>query len=300
MVSRPKSGSAGKNVLPRPGAQARPADLPDFDNPPLVEVVLSVQFAELTKYRSLHTGLLWEKFRNAGFTEFSEHGALEQRFETFGPQESPQVGLRVIPSETIPPPRVWFIKKGGNELVQIQADRFVRNWRKIADHGEYPRYEYMRDKFFDELKIVEKFFAAEGIGRVQPNQCEVTYVNLIRFHGDVWGSPDRVVRLLSAANFLRTPTEYQLPKFESAHYAARFVLIDERGEPYGRVIVALQPALAPGGERMLRLELTARGAPLTPELEGVIRFFDVGRVALANVFTAITTDEMHRDWQRKQ
>ena len=44
----------------------RPADLPDYEHPPLVEVVLSVQFAELQGYRTVHAGLLWEdKFRKA-------------------------------------------------------------------------------------------------------------------------------------------------------------------------------------------------------------------------------------------
>jgi hypothetical protein len=32
-------------------------DLPDFDNPPVVETVLSAQFERLTAFRTVHLGL---------------------------------------------------------------------------------------------------------------------------------------------------------------------------------------------------------------------------------------------------
>ena len=37
----------------------RPEDLPDFRDPPLVEVVLGVQFATVAGFGSVHAGLLW-------------------------------------------------------------------------------------------------------------------------------------------------------------------------------------------------------------------------------------------------
>jgi hypothetical protein len=66
----------------------RPADLPDYEHPPLVEVVLSVQFAELQGYRTVHAGLLWEgKFRQA-YHRVVEQPPLDPTFEVFGPQQS--------------------------------------------------------------------------------------------------------------------------------------------------------------------------------------------------------------------
>lgn len=37
--------------------------LPEFGRPPLSEVALSVQFDSLDALRTVHVGLLWNKFR---------------------------------------------------------------------------------------------------------------------------------------------------------------------------------------------------------------------------------------------
>jgi uncharacterized protein (TIGR04255 family) len=104
---------------------ARPADLPDFERPPLVEVVLSVQFSDLRGYRSVHPGLLWDrKFRDS-FPEFAEHAPLSPVFETFGPTptEGPGFTLEQLPGP--PVPRLWFMNKDRSHLIQVQANRFL-------------------------------------------------------------------------------------------------------------------------------------------------------------------------------
>ncbi len=290
--------SSGKGSLSQKSVSERPADLPEFDNPPVSEVVLSVQFSELQKYRLIHVGLLWDRFRRSGFNDFSEHLPLEQRYETFGPQETPQPKLKIITSKEMPMPRFWFIKEGGNELVQVQADRFVRNWRKIGPEEVYPRYEKIRDSFFDELSDLQAFFDEQDVGKIQPNQCEVTYVNLISFDGDTWENPHVALKVFSKSTLDSDDGSARLPKFENANYSARFILSNEQGEAIGRLIVSLRPAISPDELRVLRLEITARGAPITPDLEGVGRFFDFGRDAIVRGFTAITTNEMHELWER--
>ena len=40
-------------------------DLPDFTDPPLIEVILSIQFSALARLKSAHIGLLWERLRSA-------------------------------------------------------------------------------------------------------------------------------------------------------------------------------------------------------------------------------------------
>ena len=61
----------------------RPDNLPDFNDPPVAEVVLGLQFNPLTKFRSVHIGALWEHFRD-NFPKVSEHPPLQQMFETLG------------------------------------------------------------------------------------------------------------------------------------------------------------------------------------------------------------------------
>lgn len=44
-------------------AVTRPADLPDYDNPPVNEVVIGIQFDQLA-ITGAHIGLFWEELRD--------------------------------------------------------------------------------------------------------------------------------------------------------------------------------------------------------------------------------------------
>src|SRR5688500_8008989 len=122
------------------------APLPEFDNPPVVEVALSVQFEKLEGLRVPQLGRIWHAFRNR-FPRTEEQMPLEPAFEQFGVPTTGKPEVRVELSSVPTTPRVWFLNEQGTELVQIQQDRFVRNWRKQTDDEAYPRYEYLRRSF---------------------------------------------------------------------------------------------------------------------------------------------------------
>ena len=50
----------------------------------------------------------------------------------------------------MPAPRFWFVNESGNELVQVQRDRFIRNWRKTEGQPGYPSYDNLREAFADD------------------------------------------------------------------------------------------------------------------------------------------------------
>jgi len=61
----------------------------------------------------------------------------------------------------------------------------------------------------------------------------------------------------------------------------------------------MQPAFTVEDERPIYvLNMTARGAPLGDNLEGVLGFLDIGHEWVVRGFTAITSDVMHRVWGR--
>ena len=278
--------------------QNRPADLPDFERPPLVEVVLSVQFAELGGYRTLHAGLLWErKFREA-YPEFSEHAPLDPVFETFGSRSPAEPRFEIRQLAGPPVPRVWLINPDKTELIQIQADRFVHNWRKVG-RADYPRYEHLKDRFFERLRQVEAFAESEGIGKIEPNQCEITYVNVIRVEGgaDVRTRPEAALRCWSRVEADSSDPLAKLPDMEDTRFSIRYVMESQERAPIGRLLVSVAPAI---GEPALRLDLTARGAPSAASLIGVSDFLDLGRDTIVRTFTALTTPEMHKIWGRVQ
>lgn len=275
----------------------RPADLPDYERPPLVEVALAVQFAELQGYRTVHAGLLWaDKFRDA-YPHLREQPPLDPTFEVFGPQaRAPQLLIRQMPGP--PVPRLWFMNDSETELVQIQANRFVRNWRKVGDGENYPRYERLRERFLVELEEIDAFFKGWEIGAIQPNQCEITYVNRLELDDhDLRVHPGTALKLFSREGLRSDGQIGSLPEPEDCNLSARYVIKDANDRPCGRLLVALRPW---SNEPALRLDLTVRGAPATAHFDAVRDFLDQGRRTIVHGFTAITTEEMHKRWGRVQ
>src|SRR5258706_6722338 len=110
--------------------------LPNFEPPPVSEVVLGVQFESLKAFRIVHIGMLWQEFREK-FPLTEEHAPLEPVIERFGINHAVgKVSLQILDAPPIP--RCWFLNAAGADLIQIQSDRFLRNWRKVEEDSEYP------------------------------------------------------------------------------------------------------------------------------------------------------------------
>jgi len=78
--------------------------------------------------------------------------------------------------------------------------------------------------------------------------------------------------------------------------------IQAEGQDFaGRLHISASPAYEPGAMKpLVMLTLTARGTPLTPDIEGVLGFFDLGRDSIVRAFHSITTEAMHRVWKEKE
>lgn len=125
--------------------QGRLEDLPDFRKPPLAETVLSLQFEPIAGLTTAHLGLLWQRFREQ-LPLIEEQPPLPPVVEKFGPPAPSQVEVTV--EEKPPVPRLWFLNQDKTELIQVQADRFIHNWRKIEGLELYPRFVGpIREKF---------------------------------------------------------------------------------------------------------------------------------------------------------
>ena len=271
----------------------RPADLPDFGNPPLAETVLSLQFEPLAGLTAAHVGVLWQRFRDR-LPIIEEHQRLPPALEKFGPPSPPQVEVTV--DEKPPVPRLWFLNEQETELIQVQSDRFVHNWRKMQSLDPYPRYEPIRDKFRDEVKTLGQFLKDERLGSLAVNQCEVTYVNHIEPSG-VWERHGQLEAVLR--NWSGLPSAGFLPESELGSVRLSYVMHGEAQKPIGRLHVNLQPAWKKADSSpILTLNLTARGAPLREGIEGAFAFFDLGRRWIVKGFDDLTTSDMHAVWER--
>ena len=269
--------------------------LPDFENPPLTEVAVSIQFDPLSDIQAPHVGLLWAKFR-ARFPKTEQHPPLSPIIEKFEPPSQPKTQLEI--SNVPPMPRCWFLNESGSELIQIQLDRFAHNWRKIERDDSYPRYKHIRTQFAEELEEFCNFLESENLGEFRPNQCEVAYINHIEAN-DIWETHSQLGKILEVwkpgcnDDFLSEP--------ENIRVATQHVFTNPDGAPIGRLHISVQPAFsASNNAPIFVISLTARGAPEEQSLQGILNFMDKGREMIVRGFTSITTSEMHKFWGRRK
>ena len=273
----------------------RHRDLPDFTDPPVAEVVLSIQFEPIKELRSPVVGQLWAKFRDR-FPRVEEHEPIAPSIETFGERARvPTVHVQVL--DGFPSPRLFFLNEPGTELIQIQKDRFSHNWRKQGQGDAYPRYEHIRDGFRRELEVFERFLEEEKVGQLAPTQCEVHYVNQI-LPGPVWSDHGEVGRVLAMVS--GHGSDDFLPQPEDVRVSVRYVIPGPEGAPLGRLHLVAEPGYTPAGTSTIVLRLIARGRPAGSGVAGVLEFFDLGRQWIVRGFASATTPEMHRCWGRVQ
>ena len=181
--------------------------------------------------------------------------------------------------------------------MQLQPDRIIHNWRKRTPEHVYPRYETVRRRFESDLGAFTKFLALEELGEFRPNQCEVTYINIIEFPEGTDPHPrlEQITPFWSARPIGSLPEE-----FENALIQSQFVLKDATDEkPFGRLYVNFQPAVRQTDlTPVVRLEITARARPLEESVASAFDMLDEERSAIVRTFAALTTPEMHKLWGR--
>ena len=153
-----------------------PEPLPKFDAPPVVEAVIGVQFARLPKFSAPLAGWFWKEFLGAQWTDASEAPRIEDQFETFdGPELwAPPIQIVRFQGSTS---RIQIVRQDRERMVQLQDTRFLLNWQKQA--GVYPSFDVLSEEFFKYLPQFDSFAQTAGLGSVEVNQWEVTYVNHI-------------------------------------------------------------------------------------------------------------------------
>ncbi len=266
----------------------RPPDLPEFDNPPVVETVLSVQFERLTALRTAHFGLYWNEIRKR-FPRTEERGELQSVIERQPELPISSVGIRFEASETPSTPRFWFVNGDGTELIQLQRDRFIKNWRKVGEGDKYPRYERVREGFEHDLGEFRDFVTRHNLGAIRINQCEVTYINHI-VAGEGWETHTDVSDIFTT---WQQPTVPFPGAAQDVTFRARFPILDSHGAFVGRLHATMQSVFRlPDNRPMFVLELTARGQTG----EGT-EFFDLGREWIVRSFKELTTPKMHQIWK---
>jgi len=60
--------------------------------------------------------------------------------------------------------RVHFLNQQKTELLQVQRDRFLHNWRKVGSGDNYPRFERMIETFESGFRKFTDVISREKLG----------------------------------------------------------------------------------------------------------------------------------------
>lgn len=251
-----------------------------------------VQFDALTELTSAHVGSFWADVRSR-FPSIREQPPLPSvPIERAGSKQ----GTLQLEISHGPRTRTWLIDDSERELVQIQHDRFIRNWRKTGERDVYPRYEdHIRPRFEEDFRRFVGFIDSLGLGDVKPLQCEVTYFNQICPAEAVWQRP---CDMHKAVTTCRPPKiDDTCASYEQSQLQQTFT-ISEEGQFLGRLYTEMLPVEI-DGEPIMRYNLTARGRPRSRSIEGALEFLDMGRRLIVECFERSTSVEMHKVWEKE-
>ncbi len=267
------------------------SQLPDYEKPPVSEVVFGIQFNKLKTIKAPHTGILWQKLDMKEYPECKEMPPLSHLIETF--DEPPaQSQLITIEEFTHPPlPRLFFINATKNHLIQIQQDRFHQNWRKRTSDEEYPRFVNLYPKFLKSWEQFTSFINELSLGKIVPNQYELTYINHIP-RGEGWTNLIDIEKVFPEFR-CKTGVDF-LPEPENVSWRRVYRLPNNSGRLHVSLRLGISRELQ---ERTMVLDLTARG--FSPDK--MKTWFDTAHEWIVRGFTDLTGQSIQQSvWGRKQ
>lgn len=264
------------------------ASLPSFRKPPIVEVVTAVAFRRLP-LGVVPMGELVRDVFLEHFPKVEERPPHDPPIERFGVvADGPQFAFHAGPP---PLPRLWLTNEGEDELIQLQADWFACNWRRVEPEAEYARWPSRRAAFVRWFQAFADHCESKGLGAPVPTQCEVTYLNQVS-PGETWEKHGELHKVL---NLISEPPGEMVEQVRGAWQWP----IPSDGAPIGRLHLSAEPAYRRADDSpIFTVNLTARGAPATPDLDGMLAFFNEGRRRIVTTFADVTTAEIQEEWER--
>lgn len=272
-------------------AMAKERTLPDYDQPPVVETVLGLEFPPVQGWDVPHFGLLWSKFRT-DYPNFEVQPRLAGQFDVSIGVEAPALPAGAKFTKGVPV-RCWFFSEDRTRLIQVQNDRFMHNWIKTGSAESYPHYEKIRPRFERDWNRFLQFLDEEGIQRPGTVRWEVTYVN--HLEKDVtWNSFADLPKVISSWSG-KGSTGF-LPSADAVVLNIRYPIADAKAS----LNVSIEPAQRRSDSKeVLQIRLTAQGEPANASTDSILQSLDIGRSWIVNGFTDLTTSSMHQLWKRR-
>ena len=258
-------------------------DLPSYQRPPVNEVAVGIHYVS-----DMALGLR-DMFRIHSFFEdrypgLEEYPLLPKIVESA--DQMPSVEFAFVGGQAILP-RLWFVGVSPTEIVQLQRDRLVVNWRKMTESDTYLRFDaHVKPAFIDAHRRL--VLALDEMGSTEPaiERIEVAYVNaIIMESGDTLATVLRPLRpseergFLPEVDGLQMQLTYKVPQLDG-----------------GSLLIGIGSATRKeDGASTVIMQLTVR-AKTDGTFDHALQCIDVAREWIVRGFTDMSTDLMHERW----
>jgi uncharacterized protein (TIGR04255 family) len=265
--------------------------LPNFRSPPVVEMVLGVQFTPLPLFRNAHLGVFWKSLGLAwpNVVDAPPLPRVTETFDSSHPARAFELRFGLSDAQA----RIQIRNSAGDQLIQFQNGRFHLNWLAGVEGRSYPSFTTVHTEFDRHFSNLVGFLEREGMGPVTPDLWEITYVNHILKDG-LWTSPTdwpRVVPRLLGRPDLPPPV-----RFEGCAGTWVFEIAPKKGRLQVELLHALTGKSA---DETLVLRLTARG-PIPQGVPSLADGLNLGHETIVRAFADMTSKEAHEHWKRIQ
>lgn len=223
--------------------------------------------------------LLWDRFRDR---------YPEPEFK--GPIGEIEIKLSNPPDLNQLPVRVWYLDSSKSQLLQVQNNLFLRNWRKTAEAPQYQHYADCSVEYRSDWSTFLDFLGGRSLPRPQIQRCEVSYFNhLIR--GEDWEDFSELSTVYPAWHGPRP--DYPLSNPKMINIGASYAL------QHGMLQINSQGAVRQSdGKEIIQLGVTAAVVPQGQSDSELFEALDHSHEAAVQGFLQFTSEEMHRRWRR--
>jgi len=260
----------------------RPADRPEYRNPPVVEVAIGLRFNRLTTFRQAHFGMFWAEVRD----RYPRTVDRPKKQNIPLPIDGAVPTFQIEMADSAPTDLAWFSSADDVRLLQLQDDMLLLNWRKTDQSLPYPRFGELEPEFWRAWAALERVSSERPV----PIEVEVTYVNRI--------DTDNMAFLVGYSPDQGNATS-DLKQVAQRH--AETFRVPEIGDRDGYLTVETTQAHSADGvphylmSLSLRCHVHAAGSDSQVSLGPVL---DDASDLITRRFTALTTVDWHKKWDR--
>jgi uncharacterized protein (TIGR04255 family) len=267
-------------------------ELPDFDNPPVIEIVGAAQFVALPRLSLADMVRVGQQLDGYELHELQPELPPMTEPAPDAPDQ-PQFMLGVGQQ----PHRAVYRRHDGRFFAQLQRDRIAVNERRRQPSDDDPS----SNTVWSELARLadcanETLVDDEAYGPSIPTVVEVTYVNRVEPVAGVWETHSELHKVLRIVNAEAGQGAFGAVEQVAARYSFRLHAAD--GSFRGRLHVVVDPGYTHEGRSVLHLNLFSRRLVVNSQTEDLAEVFEACHQDVVSGFAAITTPEMHEFWKR--